>query len=863
MDDSSTNPISPQVDTTVIDPPPDSDVSAGVTSTSPLERTRVAVPISTSRRMCDLARFVEEIRNVERHTMDCNHGGSLVHGKTIVQGMASVLVYKCSQVLCPAEVCVQTARPEDIHLEAVEGNTAVGIGHSQALELFASMKSPFMSYTTYARYEKRFSKVLDAAKERDYTANIELEKRLAIEAGDVDDKGNALITGELDGTWGKRTYGHGFNSNSGAALIIGRRTKKILFSAVCNKYCHVCTLADKQGVSPLDHECHENYNGPSSGMEAAILIDGLKTLKKKGVWCTRIIGDGDSSLMKEVTAAKIFGETSVRKIRCANHAVRNFRKALEKVGNNSQAFRKEDGIAARQLLQSKTASMAAVARGTIARHAARVDGDVNKAAITSLQRDLLNIPYHVLGLHDNCPLDLECKGRQGKIEIRVLKRVPGFMEEVDGCAFRLASLSISLIYNYTSNLAENAMSQIAKTTGGKRINYAAGRGYGNRVTAATLAFNHPAQAWHACLRPDEPSAVSNSPMSRLVSKRILKLSRNKSTRPNERDQTTRQRTKRPRSKNQPADLNYGAVDVDELDLHKDRFYENRVQVTAERRIEIEEATRNQASGNYVQVDRWMAERTKRITASNAKKVFKRRSTTLCTNLVRELLYPVSFDSVPTKHGIFYEPIAKEKYGKTKGFVVEDCGIFVDFENPFLCASPDGIVHHPDGDYLIEVKCPFKARNETSMKAACRTFAKEDFPLRMDEKGKFYLPEDHQFYYQIQVQLQCSDLERCDYVVYLSNLPTVPKKKPTQQQHPGFNTVLTIMRNREFMRSVLPVLKSFYFECMLSELADPRVPRGQPIREPLRIMEARRIADEKRKRKADSKDKKTTKRARVK
>jgi hypothetical protein len=223
--------------------------SPGIASTSSLDiivkRTRAAVPIRSSRRMCDLARFVEEIRSVERHTIECNQEGSLVHVKTIVRGMASVLVYVCSKVLCPAKVFVYTAKPEEVHLDSVEGNTAVGIGFSQAAELLAAMKSPYMSQPTYAKYEKQFGVILnDANKSQVFSSNIEEEKRLGIEAGDVDDNGNVHIAVIADGSWDMRSYGHGFNAKSGAACIIGRRTKRMLYSGVCNKYCHVCRLAE-------------------------------------------------------------------------------------------------------------------------------------------------------------------------------------------------------------------------------------------------------------------------------------------------------------------------------------------------------------------------------------------------------------------------------------------------------------------------------------------------------------------------------------------------------------------------------------------------------------------------------------------
>ncbi|GFV27600.1 hypothetical protein TNCV_2522851 [Trichonephila clavipes] len=43
--------------------------------------------------------------------------------------------------------------------------------------------------------------------------------------------------------------------------------------------------------------------------------------------------------------------------------------------------------------------------------------------------------------------------------------------------------------------------------------------------------------------------------------------------------------------------------------------------------------------------------------------------------------------------------------------VKICGLFVDKDKPFLCASPDGLV---GDDGLIENKCPYSARFESNL-----------------------------------------------------------------------------------------------------------------------------------------------------
>lgn len=94
---------------------------------------------------------------------------------------------------------------------------------------------------------------------------LQEEIDLAIAAGEVDSKGNALIAVICDGGWGKRSYGKKFNSLSGCALLIGVRTKKVVFFGVRNKYCHKCKIAQSKCTPVQYHECNINYKGPSSG----------------------------------------------------------------------------------------------------------------------------------------------------------------------------------------------------------------------------------------------------------------------------------------------------------------------------------------------------------------------------------------------------------------------------------------------------------------------------------------------------------------------------------------------------------------------------------------------------------------------
>lgn len=73
--------------------------------------------------------------------------------------------------------------------------------------------------------------------------------------------------------------------------------------------------------------------------------------------------------------------------------------------------------------------------------------------------------------------------------------------------------------------------------------------------------------------------------------------------------------------------------------------------------------------------------------------------------------------------------------------MEKCGLFVHKEHYFLGASPDGL----HGDRIIEIKCPYSARNMTAEEAIAKkkiTFWKVDGTINTN----------HDWFYQIQGQL---------------------------------------------------------------------------------------------------------------
>lgn len=114
--------------------------------------------------------------------------------------------------------------------------------------------------------------------------------------------------------------------------------------------------------------------------------------------------------------------------------------------------------------------------------------------------------------------------------------------------------------------------------------------------------------------------------------------------------------------------------------------------------------------------------------------------------------------------------------------VQDCGLFIDAQRPWLAASPDGIVTDSrTGQWLLslEVKCPYKHRHRR-VEDACRDDPAFCLEIQ-DEDGRetggsmvYRLKTSHSYYTQIQVQLAVTGLRQADLAVFtLKEMAIVP------------------------------------------------------------------------------------------
>ena len=168
----------------------------------------------------------------------------------------------------------------------------------------------------------------------------------------------------------------------------------------------------------------------------------------------------------------------------------------------------------------------------------------------------------------------------------------------------------------------------------------------------------------------------------------------------------------------------------------------------------------------------------------------------------------------------YCQILKEQ-GYHRG-VITHSGLVIDLEEPCLACSPDDLVELPGYSQpfgLVEYKCPYSlAHGDSSSPQTAEAAAiakKKGFFCVVNESGQVRLKRNHDYFYQVQGNLAITKRQWCDFVVWT----------------PRGTSVERIYADKDFWETAKQKLIEFYRSAVLPELALPRIPNGQSIREP--------------------------------
>ena len=225
-------------------------------------------------RLLNLHNLSNAIKTISEHSVSCGAVVELI-GEVQRNGLASRILAHSSK--CNEEFLFSSSNKVILHNQnekekhswaynaaAVMGKMATGGGHSSLDEVLATLGVPSLTKQMFTEIERclgtSFEQLL-----------LELEGKQIAEQNKNYHEGVPAITVVLDGGWSKRSHKHSYNANSGVGVIFSAATKKLLYIGVRNKYCAVCSIAQKHSSPPPQQMCFKNWSGSSTAMELTSL----------------------------------------------------------------------------------------------------------------------------------------------------------------------------------------------------------------------------------------------------------------------------------------------------------------------------------------------------------------------------------------------------------------------------------------------------------------------------------------------------------------------------------------------------------------------------------------------------------------
>lgn len=158
---------------------------------------------------------------------------------------------------------------------------------------------------------------------------------------------------------------------------------------------------------------------------------------------------------------------------------------------------------------------------------------------------------------------------------------------------------------------------------------------------------------------------------------------------------------------------------------------------------------------------WHEKRAGRLTASTFGKILLRQTVT--DKFITHLTSNQKFSAAATRYGLANESNAKKQYIADHPDVhMHDVGLVVNPCYPFLGASPDARVCKDGVMGIVEIKCPYSARDMV-LADACQQL-KAKFCLRPTADG-YDLHTNHEYWFQVQGQLLVTGAPFCLFIVY--------------------------------------------------------------------------------------------------
>ena len=270
-------------------------------------------------------------------------------------------------------------------------------------------------------------------------------------------------------------------------------------------------------------------------------------------------------------------------------------------------------------------------------------------------------------------------------------------------------IEILTVGNFTTNLAEGYMHIRCKFDGGKQVNRSQSGSWEARCAGAALRVNEGPEWGPICW--EKITKSTNNQTYKTVSTNRTKILEKDNKRKASEEVRLQRKKKKTTHDSLQGRLDYSRYDnkgpnasevpsdLSSANLHDVmiKYYEANIKVTEASAEQITISTMGQSTGEFEQ--KWHEERRKRITASSVGQIAKHKPTTKVATKVKQLLYSKFHGNRATDWGLLQEDISRMEYLKVKQAIspdlsISNSGLVVSVTNPWLAASPDGLVYDP-------------------------------------------------------------------------------------------------------------------------------------------------------------------------
>lgn len=161
--------------------------------------------------------------------------------------------------------------------------------------------------------------------------------------------------------------------------------------------------------------------------------------------------------------------------------------------------------------------------------------------------------------------------------------------------------------------------------------------------------------------------------------------------------------------------------------------------------------------------------------------------------VNNHIYPRFKGNSATSHGLKHEEEARKWFQEETGTTVNKTGVIIDSVEPYLAASPDGLI---DNDTIIEIKCPTKPLNELISSGKYDVVCVNG-EYTLNPKGK------NGYFTQVQMAMHCTGRKFCKFLVWTRSA----------------SVVVDVQYDKKYVDDTARRVRKFYFNFLLARLAE--------------------------------------------